>query len=203
MKMDVEKAKTWAEFLLAVVSIVAIPVAAWWAYTNFTEEDTHALNPNITVSAETLPYDDDRSILVVHSRPKNVGKVPFVLFDEQLNPKGYLSITIKSYPDGLSNGIADGDALPTVFEAKNVAPTYGAYILEPGIDYDELHTFIVPNGKTYMIQTQIGGYEGDAEVDAACVVKVDGVSPQHKKEASLQKRGLGRVMRPLKGATVR
>ena len=62
MRIQPEKLKPWADLLLTFVSLVAIPVTGWWAYHNFSLEDTHEANPNINVTAEVMPYDDERRL---------------------------------------------------------------------------------------------------------------------------------------------
>lgn len=173
VKFELERVKTWAELALTCASLVGIPVAAWWAFHNFSVEDTHEANPNISVSAEILPYDNERRLLVVHVKPRNPGKVPIELDGGK---KGDIDVLVKSFPTGLASGLVDHDKLPTVYRAHNIVSRYeGGYVMEPGIDYDEVKTFIVPKGTTYLVNVEMDHYDDtpDDEVDASAVVKVD------------------------------
>ncbi len=173
MKFELEKAKLWAEIALTCTSLIAIPVAGWWAYHNFSVEDTHEANPNISVSADVLPYDDDRRLLVVHVRPKNVGKVPIELDG---GTKGDIDVEIKALPPKLPDGRFDSDKLPIKFSAKNIVSKYaGGYVMEPGIDYDEIEVFVVPRKTTYIVRAEMDHYDEDPEdeVEASFAVVVD------------------------------
>ena len=171
LSFSFEKIKAGAEFALTCVSIVAIPIAGWWAYNNFTNEDTDEPSPNITVSAEVLPYDTDTRLLVVHVKPKNVGKVPVELDG---GPKGDIDVFVKTFPANLGSGPIDQSKLPVAFSARNIVSRFKGYDMEPGIDYDEVETFIVPKATTYLVYTEMDNFEGpDIEVDASAVVKVD------------------------------
>lgn len=42
---DMQKAKDWSELILKWLTIIAIPIGAWWTYHNFSITDTAELNP--------------------------------------------------------------------------------------------------------------------------------------------------------------
>ncbi|KVN23892.1 hypothetical protein WJ63_19340 [Burkholderia pyrrocinia] len=174
MKFQLDKVKPWAEFALTCASLIAIPIAGWWAYHNFSVEDTHEVNPNISVSADVLPYDDDRRLLVVHVRPKNAGKVPIELGGGK---RGDIDVEVKVLPPKLANGHLDLGKVPVSFPARNIVSRYeGGYVMEPGIDYDEIETFVVPKRATYIVRAEMDHYDDDApdnEVDASYVVVVN------------------------------
>jgi hypothetical protein len=176
MAFQLEKVKPWAEFALTCASLLAIPVAGWWAYHNFSVEDTDEVNPNISVSADVLPYDSDRRLLIVHVKPKNVGKVPFELDGGK---QGDIDVLVKVIPPKMDSGHIDADKLslpPPNFTARDIVSRYkGGYVLEPGIEYDEIETFVVPKGTTYLISAEMDHFDEnpDDEVDASAVVKVD------------------------------
>ncbi|WP_157658346.1 hypothetical protein [Burkholderia ubonensis] len=172
MKFQLEKVKLWADLALTCASLIAIPVAGWWAYHNFSVEDTHEANPNISVSADVLPYDDDRRLLVVHIRPKNAGKVPIELDGGK---KGDIDVEVKVLPAKLPAGRIDAGKLPVRFPARNIVSRFdGGYVIEPGIDYDEIETFVVPKNATYLVRAVMSHYDDapDDEVDASSVVAV-------------------------------
>ncbi|KGS31165.1 hypothetical protein [Burkholderia pseudomallei] len=172
MKFELDKVKPWAEFALTCASLIAIPVAGWWAYHNFSVENTHEINPNISVSADVQPYDEDRRLLVVHVRPKNVGKVPIELDGGK---SGDIDVEVKVLPRKLPDGHLDPAKLPVKFPARNIVSRFdGGYVLEPGIDYNEIETFVVPKDATYIVRAVMSHFDSDPddEVDASCVVVV-------------------------------
>lgn len=170
MRIQLEKVKPWADLLLTVVSLIAIPATGWWAYHNFSVEDTHEANPNISVTAEVMPYDDERRLLVVHIRPRNLGKVPIELLG---GTRGDISVDIKALPSKSPNGYLDLEGVPVTFAAHNIVSGFnGGYVMEPGIDYDEIKTFVVPRGVTYVIRAEMDHYDDspDDEVDASYII---------------------------------
>ncbi|MEM5426801.1 hypothetical protein [Paraburkholderia ferrariae] len=46
--------------------------------------------------------------------------------------------------------------------------------MEPGIDYDEIETFVVPKNTTYIVRAEMDHYDEDPEdeVGASCIVAV-------------------------------
>jgi hypothetical protein len=138
---------------------------------HFIAEDTHDISPNITVSTEVQPYDDKRALLVVHVKPKNPGKVAVNLDG---GDKGDINVRIVALPAGLKNGRIDLEKLPTIASAKNIVKRFNGYVIEPGAEYDEIETFLVPRGVIYFVTAEMDNYdEPDDEVDGSCVVKID------------------------------
>lgn len=173
MHVELDTAKKWVDFLLACGSLLALPIGAWWVVHNFSVEDAHEANPNISVTADVMPYDADRRLLLVHVRPKNVGKIPIEL-DGGSN--GDIKITVGAVPAKLPNGPMDTDKLTAQFTVPNFVSRYpGGYVMEPGIDYDELVPFIVSKAKTYIVRAEMTHYDDspDDEVDGSYIVKVE------------------------------
>jgi hypothetical protein len=170
VKLSFEKLNAGAEFVLTCVSVVAIPVAGYWAYHNFTVEDTHAVNPNIAVSAEVLPYDADKSLLVVHVKPRNPGKVPIKL------KEGDIDVLVETIPPGLCKGHVDDELGVRMFsDGADIIGSGDSYTMEPGVEYDEVQLFVVPKGQTYLVNAAMFGFTEDpaADVNDSAVVKVD------------------------------
>jgi hypothetical protein len=71
-------AHLWADLVSKVLGVVALMVAAWWTYTNFTVERTH--DPTMEVSVEPVvhPLDGSRVLLNVDVFLRNAGKVAIV-----------------------------------------------------------------------------------------------------------------------------
>ncbi|BCK86602.1 hypothetical protein MIZ01_0366 [Sideroxyarcus emersonii] len=172
-----QRAKDWSDLLLKWVTIIAIPIGGWWTYHNFSITDTAEWNPVINVSANALPYDSHSSLLVVHVKPKNIGKVPIVLKGK--NSGGDIAITLRTLPANLKQGRIDEDKLPKLNELKSVVSEFsGEYVLEPGVEYDDVWSFIVPKGKTYFVHVELDWpYKGNKpqdgyEVDSSYIVEV-------------------------------
>ncbi|MEM5316512.1 hypothetical protein [Paraburkholderia sp. JHI869] len=159
MKFNRESFKWWAELTLTCTSLVALPVGGWWAFHNFSVEDTHEANPNITVTVEVQPFSESSRLQVVHVKPKNVGKIPIELDGGK---KGDINIDVRVSPAKLPDGLVSTDALPVKFRAANIVSRFnGGYVMEPGIDYDEVETFIVPKDATYIVRAEMDNYDQD------------------------------------------
>lgn len=175
--MELQKAKDWGDVLLKCMTIIAIPVGGWWAYYNFSITDTAELNPVISVSADVLPYDAQNALLVVHLKPKNVGKVPVELAGGKIG--GDISLTIRVLTSGIKAGRVEEGKLPKQAALDSlVAENSGDYIIEPSVEYDDVRAFVVPKGKTYFVNAELtlpnkGGKPDDEEsVDSSVVVEV-------------------------------
>ena len=131
-------------------------------------------NINVTVEATSLPYSNTQRFLVVHVRPKNVGKVP-VIFKKPDD----LRATVKRIPDALGTGSVDIDALPVTVEKKDMLsrPGYGdEYELDPGVDFDEVAAFVVTPG-TYHVEASLHQHQKKLDIDDTygdqTVVRID------------------------------
>lgn len=70
-----ETAHLWADFINKVLGGIALLVAAWWTYTNFTVERTHDPTMLVTLSPTVHPLAGDRVLLNVDVFMQNIGKV--------------------------------------------------------------------------------------------------------------------------------
>jgi hypothetical protein len=70
-----EMAHLWADFVNKVLGGIALLVAAWWTYTNFTVERTHDPTMLVTLSPTVHPLAGDRVLLNVDVFMQNIGKV--------------------------------------------------------------------------------------------------------------------------------
>ena len=149
--------KEWLDISLKAFSIAAIIAGGVWAYYNFDISDTAEPNIQVNLSAETLPYDSNNRILVVHTKIKNLGKVP-------VDPdEGGITLQLKKVPPSMQVGPV---------ELKNINPIYSInigkkydddYELEPGVEFDEQESFVLPKDDTYYANAEIdfGEYKGD------------------------------------------
>ena len=169
--------KEWGNALLPWVTIVSIFIGGWWAYHNFSITDTAEWIPEIKVSVDVLPYDSNSSLLVVHIKPKNIGKVPVELYGGVKG--GDISVAVSYMPSKHGLGRINDGELAKVEEIKSlVKENNGEYTLEPGQEYDDLQYFVVPKDRLYVVSAQLDWpYEGDNpedgyNVDASTVVQV-------------------------------
>jgi len=70
-----EVAQLWVDLVSKVLGGLAILVAAWWTYTNFTVERTHDPTMVVTVAPAVRRLGDDEVLLNVDVFMENIGKV--------------------------------------------------------------------------------------------------------------------------------
>jgi len=182
-----ELARLWADLVGKVLSGIALIVAAWWTYTNFTVERTHDPTMEVNVSPSVHPLRGDDVLLNVDVFLRNIGKVavkpkfPHKPDDQNLG----LEISIVEIePRGsgatvLQQPTAD-EAVPSVpwFDwtagagnpkplllkrnllASNEDFSNGSYQLNPGVRYREPFACIVEKDRLYAIRARFWTREG-------------------------------------------
>jgi hypothetical protein len=161
--MDLQKARDWIDVVLKVMSIAAIIAAGAWAYYQFRLADTDASNIQMSVTTEVLKYSGDNRLLMIHVRPKNIGKV-------MVAPR-HLAVTVRDLPVDLKPGAVDLDKLKERYKADILDRFMGGYEMEPGVEYDEVVTMIVPTGM-YSVGAEMD-LGDDYEVDHTTVARVE------------------------------
>jgi hypothetical protein len=156
---------TWGEARTAIVNaiypvaslaqIVAVVIAGFWAYHMHLLTGEGDLDPEVWVSTQTVPYNKDTRLLVVHIREKNVGKIPV-----QIKPDA-LTLTVRKLPDALSPGYIKTDSKPALFEEKHLLARYpeGLY-LSPGTEQEDIAQFVVAPG-LYTVEAVFALTDGD------------------------------------------
>jgi len=71
-------AHLWADLVSKVLGVVALVVAGWWTYTNFTVERTHDPTMEVNVEPSVHPLDGSRVLLNVDVFLRNAGKVAII-----------------------------------------------------------------------------------------------------------------------------
>ena len=163
--MDLQKAKDWADLVLKVTSVVAIIATGIWAYYNFWVTDTVDSNIELAISTEVFHYSDNDRLLLIHVRPKNIGKV--------LVSPDHLTVTVRDLPSNLSPGEVDLDKLNKRYSTDILDRYKDGYDLEPSVIYDEVWALVVPKGTMYSVRAEIDFDENENEVDQTAVVRVD------------------------------
>ncbi len=145
-------------------TIIALVVGAYWSYNLFIAEDTHAENPEINISTETLSYANDLRLLAIHVHAKNIGKVPIEI------QRDHFWISLKSVPKDRKAGYLNLSKLPELDRITDVANVDEGYWLEPGVEYDETRAFVVAPGM-YAITAELDyGANTGEEVDVTRIV---------------------------------
>jgi len=163
---------SWSQAISTVVQVIAVCIAGYWTYhlhvvTGETDE-----NVNASVEAASLPYSESQRLLIVHFRPKNVGKVA-VTYDKKDDAR----VVVKQIPDNQPAGAVDVDKLPVAYVKKDLFGRYGdEYEIDPGIEYDEVATFVVPPG-TYHVEGIIGSpnkeFRADETIGGQTVIRIE------------------------------
>ncbi|AIY40503.1 hypothetical protein LT85_1345 [Collimonas arenae] len=164
--MEIQKARDWVDFLLKSVTIIAIIAGGAWAVYQFTVIGSTDTNIQVLVSAETQAYSDTQSLLVIHVKPKNIGKV-------MVRPgQDGLLVTVRKIPGDAKDGIMRLDALPLTYSTDLLKRYLDGYEIEPGAEYDEILTIVVPKGSMYAVRAELDLGNED-EVDHTTVVRAE------------------------------
>lgn len=180
-------AQTWADLVSKVLGGMALVVAAWWTYTNFTVERTHDPTMEVTVTPTVQPLRGKQVLLNVDVYLKNIGKVAiaprFPLSDQDRDLGLEVSI-VEIEPLGPSSADpnlaavdANSDELrwfdwtaghgepKRLIHKRNLLATNedfctGRYQLNPGVNYREPFACIVQRNKLYAIRARFWTDEG-------------------------------------------
>lgn len=162
--MELQKAKDWADLVLKVMSIAAIIAAGAWAIYRFNLTDTADSNIELAITTETLPYSADNRLLLIHVRPKNIGKV-------MVSPQ-HLTVAVRDLPGDLRLGAVELEKLKDRYKTDILDRYKDGYDLEPGVIYDEVVAMIVPKGTMYSVYSEID-FDQENEVDQTTVARVE------------------------------
>jgi hypothetical protein len=164
--MEIQKARDWADFLLKSVTIVAIIAGGLWAAYQFAIVGSTDSNIQVLVSAESKAYSDTQSLLIIHVKPKNIGKVVVKPGEDGL------LVTVRKIPGEAKDGIMRLDALPVLYSTDLLKRYLDGYEIEPGAEYDEILTIVVPKGTMYAVRAELDLGNED-EVDHTMVVRAE------------------------------
>lgn len=163
--MELQRARDWADLLLKGLSMLAILAGGAWGFYQFWITDVTASNIQLAVSAESQPYSASSRLLLVHVKPKNIGKV-------RVSPgKKGLLVTIRRIPIDAKEGALDLEKLPEVYKTDLMKRFPDGYDIEPGVEYDELLTMVVPKGSMYAVKAELD-LQDNTEVDHTTVARI-------------------------------
>lgn len=149
------------------VTILAILIGGIWAYYNFNITDTGTSNAEIAISTEVFPYDVNSSLVIVYIKPKNIGKVPIEITGDGI------TLTLKEIPKDVKVGHIDMEKITAIVYVPNLVKKYDGYFLEPGVTLNEVETFILPHGKTFLVEVAMD-LGDDFDVGSYHVVQIPG-----------------------------
>jgi hypothetical protein len=176
-----------ADLVSKVIGVVALVVAAWWTYTNFTVERTHDPTMEVSVEPSVHPLDGSRMLLDVDVFLRNAGKVAIVprFPDRDTDRDVGLEISIVEIaPGGAPTGgtgpttaagpdpavpwfdwtSGDGSPRPILLKrnllASNEDFRQRRYQLNPGVRVREPFACVVERNRLYAIRARFWTAEG-------------------------------------------
>lgn len=170
-----ERAHLCSELVSKVLGAVALIVAAWWTYSNFTVERTHDPTMEVTVAPTVAPLPDGAMLLNVDVVLRNVGKVaitPRYATAADTKDAGLeISIVELSRVAGTAAHVPwydwnEGDGDPrSVVHKRNLLATNedfraGRYRLNPGVRYREPFACVVQPNRIYAIRARFWTEDG-------------------------------------------
>lgn len=164
MEINLQKFKDWVELTLKVMSVLAIIAGGIWAYYQFRLTETTSSNIQLTINTEIVNYSDEYQLLVIHVKPKNIGKVLVV------PDKDGLVVTVREIPRNQQTGAINLENLPILHSSDLLKKFTAGYELEPGVEYDEIETLVVPKGKIYAIKA-VMDLGDNTEVDQVTITR--------------------------------
>lgn len=164
--MNLQIFRDWVDLILKCVSTIAIIVGGTWALYQYQIMETSADNVQITVTTESQPYGSDSRLLLIHAKPKNIGKVLV-----SAGKSGFL-VSVRAIPENLKQGVVALDNLPMLYKGDILKKFPDGYELEPGVEYDEVLALVVPKGKLFAVKATFD-LGDNAEVDHTTVARVE------------------------------
>ena len=122
----------------------------------------------MTLSTETIPYSNGLRLLIVHIRPKNIGKVLF-----EPGSKGFHLFVKKLPKDPPYGQLLEPTTGKPFKEIDILRHDKGGYELEPGVEYDETETLVVSKGDNFYLETELWWPNNDDFVNNKKIVRVE------------------------------
>jgi len=171
LRLNLDAARDWADLTLKIMSALAIAAGGVWAYFQWRVTDAAETGAQISTSAEVLPYRQGLCLVVIHAKPKNVGRVPISA------GRNGLSVTLQELPASLPPGAVNPNELKLRHAPVDVIAAWRneGYVIEPGVEYDELQTEVAPIGSIFLARAELDVGDG-TEVDQSTVVRADCIS---------------------------
>jgi len=148
----------YADFWAKVLTSVAIIAGGSWTLYLTGITSVFESNIELSITTEVLPYTDSLRLLVVHVRPKNVGKVTVEIGGRRA---GKFRVSVKSLPENTVAGqwIA-AESTPMLTEVDILRHHPDGYAIEPAGGYDEVEALPVRDG-TYLVEARFETVSAD------------------------------------------
>jgi hypothetical protein len=164
--MELQKARDWLDLELKSLLLLALVLFGVWAGYRFWIARTSAPMVQLTVSTEYQAFSGDSRLLLIHVKPKNIGKV-------NVQPgKDGLVVMVRSIAPNAGPGVLDLEKMREVHKANLTDRFPDDYPLVPGVEYDEVLALVVPKGVTYAIKATLD-LGDDAEVSHTVVARTE------------------------------
>jgi len=171
--MSVQEAIEYADLINKLVASIAILGAGAWALWTFVLRREGVWNLQLTISPTDLPYGPGFRLLLIRVDLKNVGKV-------KITPgsKG-CRVSVRKLPkDARAGEVLERDRGELLVEDVDILEHYrenggyAGYEIEPGCEYHELMTVIVPEGDILVIKGRFWWKENSDAITEHCVTRV-------------------------------
>ena len=194
-RSSLELAHLWADLVSKVLGGLAIVVAAWWTYTNFTVERTHDPTMEVNVVPSVHPLRENQVLLNVDVFMRNVGKVAIVPRFPHADGDRDLGLEISiveleplrrddAAPEIPWFDWTSGDGGPRpLLQKRNLLASNedfrnGRYQLNPGVKYREPFACVVERDRLYAIRARFWTDEGSVADLVYVDTFVDGGRPK-------------------------
>ena len=164
--MELQKARDWLDLVLKSLLLLALILFGVWAGYRVWTARSAGPRVQLLVSTEYQPFSDDARLLLIHVRPKNIGKASV-----QAGKDG-LALSVRSIAPNAGPGVLDLEKMREVHKANLSDRFPDDYPLMPGVEYDEVLALVVPKGVTYAIKATLDLGE-DAEVSHTVAARAD------------------------------
>jgi len=151
--------------MFKAIAILAIVLGGVWAYYEVRITDTTAPNIQLSISTEYQRYSDELRLLFIHVRSKNAGRVPVV-------PGGGFVVTVRRVSNNVGQGAPYLEESPEFYKVDLMKMFPDGYVLEPGVEHDQVLALVVPKDSIYAIKATLD-LRGNDEVDRTVVARVE------------------------------
>ena len=150
-------------------TVLAVVVGAIWAAGTFVLFRSQVENLNLSITTQQVPYTGDLRLLIVHVRPKNLGKV--------LGRPDTYRLRVKEIPvSGQAWKALQRSELKEILSLNMLRHYPEGYEIEPGVEYDDIEIIVVKKGATLLVSAELG-FEypdnDDDNIDVHEVVRIE------------------------------
>jgi hypothetical protein len=166
--VDLQKARDWAGLSFKAIAILAIVLGSVWVYYVYSITDTAAPNVQLTIATEYRRHSDESRLLFIHVRSKNSGKVPV-----EVKPgNDDFVITVRRVSNNVGQDALYLEESPEFYKADLMKLFPDGYVLEPGVEHDQVLALVVPKDSIYAIKATLD-LRGNDKVDQTVVARVE------------------------------